>query len=213
MGRARRFGRTKPNGRSPLKTRPYPRQPSRSIRAPSARRRPRQARCPWVRRIRCGDLRRLYNWNDALRRPCLQPLLKAIGDAMQDAAADRLREPHIFLALALAHLTCLSIAVAVTVNCQLYQDLSDAHSSASSRRPIAVQGPAAAAVFGLARESCSARKIPCAFPAWGKKIPCFSALGNLPRRTSEIQKFSPYPTSKSRPASASSTNPIWLACI
>jgi hypothetical protein len=167
----------------------------------------------WFDEFVAATLRRLYNWNDALRRPCLQPLLKAIGDAMQDAAADRLREPHIFLALALTHLTCLPIAVAVTVNCQLYQDLSDAHSSASSRRPIAVQGPAAAAVFGLARESCSARKIPCAFPAWGKKIPCFSALGNLPRRTSEIQNFSPYPTSKSRSASASSTDPIWLVCI
>ena len=38
-----------------------------------------------------ATLRRLHNWNVVLRRPRLQPLLKAIGDAMQGASAHRVQ--------------------------------------------------------------------------------------------------------------------------
>ena len=46
--------------------------------------------------IRFGEfvattLRRLHNGNVALRRPRLQPQLKAIGDAMQDPSAHRIQ--------------------------------------------------------------------------------------------------------------------------
>ncbi len=38
-----------------------------------------------------ATFRRLHNWNVVLRRPRLQPLLKAIGDAMQHASAHRIQ--------------------------------------------------------------------------------------------------------------------------
>jgi hypothetical protein len=41
--------------------------------------------------------------------------------------------------------------------------------------PMAVQRPAAASLFGLAREYCSAPRIPCAFPH--VRIPTHSGQG------------------------------------
>src|SRR5271157_5029065 len=50
------------------------------------------------------------------------------------------------------------------------------------RRPIAFQGPRwSALVLGSGRNPCSARKIPCAFPAPPAKIPCSPAQGILPQ--------------------------------
>ncbi len=60
-------------------------------------------------------------------------------------------------------------------NRQFYQDLYDVLSSVPSRRGIVAQNAGAAALLARRRNPCPARKIPCAFPARGKKIPCVSA--------------------------------------
>ncbi len=60
-------------------------------------------------------------------------------------------------------------------NYQSYQNNQDVRSGASSSRPDRDLKARGAGPFAWRENPCSTRKIPCAFPARDKKIPCVSA--------------------------------------
>ena len=90
------------------------------------------------------------------------------------------------------------------------------------------RGPGAAGLFGLAENPCSARKIPCAFPARGKKFPAsplrefcrkglksnafsgriFPQKAEFPANSLCAGNFSPYPASKSAKGALTQVNDV-----